>query len=733
MRMKAAFQEYKNAAPAERADALAGLEKDKAAFQAAVKNFQTTGQVETSNGATAPDFTEFQARVTNLIKDIDRQAAEVSAAGGDAAGEQRLTTQVMPKTATPAQKQAQNAINGGQPGAAEKTLDQAIKNDPNDAAAVALRAQARLAQGNRAGALEDAHRALQLDPNDHAARALVSELEGLDRAAQKFKSAKLDFGQALDAGAGRGGPDGRPRGGPAGLGGREERRAVWSPADVPAPSGAAPVPPALRSLFQTAQERAAIGDFTGALLVLRQIVDLDPKRGDAWEQIAEASNKAKNFLGAVMAADEALKLDPNDARALRARAFAELGLGNYVQALADIERAVSLDPKNGLGYLYRAMIEEKLGDRAKAIKDYQEASRLDPTLIPNVEEALKRLGAGAAPAAGPGRSALGWFRGGAIAASTLLIVLGLMGTATGRRLTTRAREFATGRLPSAAGAAPDQAPATVAIGAFIGGHYRVTRELGRGGMGVVYQALDETLRRPVAIKQMQSEFRANPEDLERFLREARLVAQLRHPHIAEIYSVVAEGDLLLVFEYIDGQPLDRLLAPGKTLAPELARRILCEIGSALEYAHQRRIVHRDLKPSNVMLAADGTVKVMDFGIAHQSASGATQTKTAVSGTPPYMSPEQGMGSVSKASDLYALGVMAYEMLTGARPFEGPDFLEAKLEKRYAPASARNPALPRRVDEFFARALDPDPTKRHADAAEFVRAFAAAFDATPSRA
>ncbi len=303
-----------------------------------------------------------------------------------------------------------------------------------------------------------------------------------------------------------------------------------------------------------------------------------------------------------------------------------------------------------------------------------------------------------------------------------------MGTATGRQLTRRAL---TPRPPVEEPG--DEPPATLQPGDLFGGNYRVVRELGRGGMGVVYLAQDEALQRPVAIKQLQREARGNAEDLERFLREARLVAQLKHPHMAQIHSVISGADLLLVFEYVEGESLDRALAREKRLAPARVRQVVTQICEALQYAHERKIVHRDLKPANVMLDASGAAKVMDFGIAHQSRGAATMTKTSVSGTPPYMSPEQGFGSVSKSSDLYALGVMTYEMLTGVRPFDGPDFLEPKLRKEFAPASRVNAALGPEVDAFFNRALDPDPTKRPPDAAAFAFELGRALSATPSRA
>jgi serine/threonine protein kinase len=210
------------------------------------------------------------------------------------------------------------------------------------------------------------------------------------------------------------------------------------------------------------------------------------------------------------------------------------------------------------------------------------------------------------------------------------------------------------------------------------------------------------------------------------------VAQLKHPNLAQIYNVLGDGELLLVFEYVEGKTLDRVLSGERTLPPGRVRRVVVEAASALACAHARGIIHRDLKPANVMMGGDGAVKLMDFGIAHQARAATQLTRTSASGTPPYMSPEQGMGSVSKASDLYALAVMAYELLVGVRPFEGPDFLEQKLQMRYTPITQRNEALPKELDAFFARAFEPDPTKRFADAGVFVEEFGRAFDATPRR-
>ena len=615
------------------------------------------------------------------------------------------------------------------PGAIPK-LNAVIQNDPNNVPALTSRAQARLAQGDAAGALADARRASALEPNDRAAQALTAQLESLGNAQAKVNGMKLDFGQE--------------RAPQSGLPASQGRTAFSLPtkAGIVVPGAAITipavgvVPPTLRSLFQQAHDRLGNGDDDGALLALREAVDLDPARPEGWVTTAEILNKEGDFTGAVAAAEKALAITPDDARALRAKSYAEFNLGNYQQAFADANRAVALDASNGLGYLYRAMAEEKLGMKDQALKDYRLAEKFDASLMPAAEEGIKRLGGGSAPDAASGFPSALVKRMGVVGGSGVLLLLGLLGTASGRRV---AQDY-TRRLKTVIGGAPrePQAPvvlaeaATVALGALIGGHYRVTGELGRGGMGAVYKANDEKLQRPVAIKQLLRDARVDPDNLGRLLKEARLVAQLQHQNIAEIYSVITDRDPMLVFEYIDGESLDRTLHRSMKLPPERTRRIVAEVCSALDYAHARGIIHRDLKPSNVMIAQDGSAKVMDFGIAHQSLSGAALTRTATAaGTPPYMAPEQGLGSVSKASDLYSLGVVAYELLTGVRPFDGPDYLEPKLRKEFTPVTRRDTALPAALDKFFDKALDPDPTKRFSSAPGFSKAFASALESVTS--
>ncbi len=266
-------------------------------------------------------------------------------------------------------------------------------------------------------------------------------------------------------------------------------------------------------------------------------------------------------------------------------------------------------------------------------------------------------------------------------------------------------------------------PKEAQAGTVLGSNYRVERVLGRGGMGVVYEATDLTLQRKVAIKRMTDELLKAGQDLELFVNEARLVASLKHPNIVEIYSILREGGLLhLVFEYVEGKPLSAFLEKGQRVTLKSAKSVVRQVSAALDYAHSRKVIHRDLKPSNMMVAHGGAIKVMDFGIAHQAKmTVARMTRTGAWGTPPYMAPEQELGHIGRETDLFALGVCLYEMVTAQLPYTGPNFLAQKRERFYPPATSVVGGLPPGLDTVIARALAPDPKERFHTGAEFTGA------------
>ena len=198
------------------------------------------------------------------------------------------------------------------------------------------------------------------------------------------------------------------------------------------------------------------------------------------------------------------------------------------------------------------------------------------------------------------------------------------------------------------------------------GQYRVLSELGAGGMGVVYRAMDLLLEREVAIKRLRSEYAASPSVLERFRKEAQLQAKLNHPNIAQLYTLLQDGDsLCIVMEFIDGTVLRNFMPmPWPSAVP-----VVLQILEALDYAHRRGVLHRDIKPENIVIDREGTVKVMDFGIAHALGAARLTRERVVIGTLEYMPPERILNrDMDQRSDLYSVGVLLFEMLCGRLPF-----------------------------------------------------------------
>ncbi|MEU9795518.1 protein kinase [Streptomyces sparsogenes] len=260
------------------------------------------------------------------------------------------------------------------------------------------------------------------------------------------------------------------------------------------------------------------------------------------------------------------------------------------------------------------------------------------------------------------------------------------------------------------------------------GRYAVREELGRGGMAAVYRAHDTALDRVVAVKVMHGELGRDPSFRRRFKREAQLAARLAHAHVVAVHDIGEEPDPggvgepmpYLVMEFVEGESLRDRLRRGP-VGVEEALRIVADVLAGLEASHARGIVHRDIKPANVMLTSDGGVKVMDFGIARavQSAESALTGTGTVLGSAPYMAPEQATGGeVDGRTDLYAVGVVLYQLLSGRLPFED-DSVPALLYKHVhvaPPALAEvGVDVPPAVQELVTRALAKDPAARYADA------------------
>jgi eukaryotic-like serine/threonine-protein kinase len=248
------------------------------------------------------------------------------------------------------------------------------------------------------------------------------------------------------------------------------------------------------------------------------------------------------------------------------------------------------------------------------------------------------------------------------------------------------------------------------------GRYKVVRKLGTGGMANVYLAEDQELGRRVAIKMLDDRHAQDEQFVERFRREAKNVAGLSHPNIVSIYDRgEAEGTYYIAMEFLEGRTLKELLIRrGPTPLPvaiDYARQILAAVG----FAHRNGIVHRDIKPHNIVVAPDGRLKVTDFGIARSGASQMTEAGSII-GTAQYLSPEQAKGApVTPASDLYSVGIVLYEMLTGTVPFSGDTPLEIAMKHLSAtpePPSELRPEVPHELDSIVLRALAKDPADRY---------------------
>ncbi len=265
------------------------------------------------------------------------------------------------------------------------------------------------------------------------------------------------------------------------------------------------------------------------------------------------------------------------------------------------------------------------------------------------------------------------------------------------------------------------------------GHYRIVELLGAGAMGNVHIAVDTLIEREVAIKSLRPELTRDPESVQRLQAEARSLARLNHPNITTLYSLLDSGNLYMVMELVRGRPLDEILRDRRgPLGVEESLAIVSQVADGLSYAHQMGVIHRDIKPSNLMIADDGRVKIMDFGIARVRGSvRLTRAGTAI-GTLLYMSPEQCRGEAGdERSDLYSLAMVLYEMLAGKPAFVGEteyDLIQAQVNSRPPGLVPHTPGVSPELESAIMTALAKRPEQRYAS----VRAFSDAIGATGRR-
>jgi tetratricopeptide (TPR) repeat protein/predicted Ser/Thr protein kinase len=621
---------------------------------------------------------------------------------------------------------------------------------------VASMAGAAYELGDYTTAARAAKMALQLDPSNREAMTIYQFSK--DRVPKvNLPSSFPDFPTDRDAGAIAAG---------GGTSASSQQAALPSGVVVPPPSGmtaqqaadlakqaAAGGPGVLVRSNQFTKDAAnalRVKDYPTAYQLATEAITLNPQNAQALNFRAMSSSQMRRYSDAVQDASSALGLAPGSAAVLQTRSWAFAKQGKYKEALQDAETTLSADPRNAFAYENKAFALAGLGDRNGALDSLQRAAALDNRFENRLERAVQMpkdadltllFDDGAAqpapsmaatPAVGstPRR-----FARLAVLSATggLLIALGVLHIVSASwrekmRMTVR-RVLGPSPVSSSDSAVAD----SPSMGAFWT-QYEVVKEIGLGGMGVVYEATDRSLERRVAVKKMRDEIRLDPADRQRFVAEARMVAQLHHPNIVDIYAIVEDAnDVYLVFEFVEGRTLGDALKSGGPMDLPRAARVIREMAAAVAHAHERNIIHRDLKPSNVMLTAEGRVKVMDFGVARQAKDAMTRhsmTNT-VAGTPPYMAPEQEQGTVRKESDVYALGVCLYEMTTGVLPFNGvgAGMLLNKLNGKWIPPSQRSSSLPSTFDAVIARALAPDPDKRYHTPAELVAALDSLITAT----
>ncbi|MBN2908295.1 Stk1 family PASTA domain-containing Ser/Thr kinase [Polycladomyces sp. WAk] len=265
----------------------------------------------------------------------------------------------------------------------------------------------------------------------------------------------------------------------------------------------------------------------------------------------------------------------------------------------------------------------------------------------------------------------------------------------------------------------------------LGGRYHVISRVGGGGMAVVYKAKDLLLNRYVAIKVLNESLSNDAEFIRRFSREAQAAASLSHPNVVNVYDVGKDGHThYIVMEYVEGPTLKEFILENGPLPPEEAAAIAIQICDALAHAHENQIVHRDIKPHNILLGSNGRAKVTDFGIARAATSSTITQTGSVMGSVHYFSPEQARGGViGEKSDLYSLGVVLYEMVTGVLPFDGDSAIGIALKHLQEPVPDPrqwNPDIPDQLIDIIMRALEKDPQNRFPSAKAMMQELKFAF-------
>lgn len=605
------------------------------------------------------------------------------------------------------------------PDALRRYLDEVLSKYPGHPLALKERAVANAEAGDRAAACSDAEGALSGAPGDSHAAGMVKLLCGagiFDRAAlRRLMDAKARRPPPQQDGAA---PDGR---GPAGAG------PGGSPADgarVALLRGSV-APSDSRMLADDAQQALRSGNFRGGLAAARNAIQRDPRDVRNYRLYASAAKALRNYGLTLQGADLGLRLAPNDSALLNLRSYALGRRKDYKGALEAADKALAVNGADATAWANRAWALGGLGDRAGMLDALRKAAALDPRFQESLQSALAGgdselffLFPGE-QASTPAKASPDRGRNPALVGLAGLAALALFVLWYARSPSRGSEVFEAGTPQQASPAAPGE-PGE-APPARLADKYELRGQIGQGGMGLVYEGFDVRLGRRVAIKQMRPELKGIPEDRARFLREAKLISRLSHPYIVSIHDILEQGgELYLIFDYVDGRPLSQILSERGCLPLPDSLRILEQVCEAVGHAHRQNVLHRDLKPANIMVDANGYAKVMDFGLAREVKDTLSKvTQNTIAGTPAYMAPEQHLGPIGPAGDVFALGVCLYEMLCGGTPFDGADPLALKREARFPSARSVVPSLPKGIDVLLSAALAPDPKNRIADPLELL--------------
>ncbi|NLO91285.1 MAG: protein kinase [Elusimicrobia bacterium] len=449
-------------------------------------------------------------------------------------------------------------------------------------------------------------------------------------------------------------------------------------------------------------------DYKGAIASASRALQHNPKLIEAYRIRAAAYGYSGEHENALRDTTASLSLNPNDAAVYSIRAWVLKDMGNYAAAYDDISRTIALEPKAASAYYNRAVILEQMGKYKEMFDDMAVAVSLDPGRYSSKEararekyEQLVKNGglSGEEKQAGAGPLKLSKSQWKLVIRLLMMAIGGIIGFLILKKVLQIIEE----KRKQDKKSQPDMLA-----------HFQIEKQLGEGGMGVVYEATDRILKRKVAVKKLRAEL-VRDDRRDELLQEARTVASLHHPNIVEIYTVLEiKNDLYLVFEHVHGQTLEQRINVDGALNLNEAKPIFENICKALEYAHAHNIIHRDLKPSNIMITEANVVKVMDFGVARR-VEGPRQSKL-VAGTPAYMAPEQNRGIIRKESDIYSLGICLYETLVGHVPWEIQGYVPGS--GRIIPPSEVVRTLPKEVDQLMDMALKTDPDQRMRTASHF---------------